>query len=134
MFINIDKSAVIHFRPKNQTQRNIHFYIKDKEIPMATEYKYLGIIIDEYLTFQKEIERRNDLATKALWNIQTEIQILSGKVYRKLFESIVQPILDYGSIIWSHHAKKHVKEKVQNRAYRCIFRSWKSSFPTRIRG
>ena len=39
MFINIDKSAVIHFRPKNQTQRNIHFYIKDKEIPMATEYR-----------------------------------------------------------------------------------------------
>ena len=55
-----------------------------------------------------------------MWNIQTEIQILSGKVYRKLFESIVQPILDYGSIIWSHHAKKHVKEKVQNRAYRCF--------------
>lgn len=120
MNINTDKSAIVHFRLKNQTQTNQNFYFKDKQIPMTNEYKYLGIIIDEYLTFQKAAEMRNDQATKALWSIQTKIQVLSGRVYKKLFESIVQPILDYGSIIWSHHTTQQIREKVQNRAYRCF--------------
>ena len=44
-----------------------------------------------------------DLAIKALWNIQARVGNFSGKVFRKLFDSLVVPV-DYGAAVWSHQS------------------------------
>ena len=111
MNINVDKSAIVHFKPVRHKQTSLIFHVNDSQIPIKNEYKYLGMILDEYLTLKKAAEIRNDQAMKVLWNIQAKTQVLSGKVFKKLFESLVQPVLDYGSIIWSLHVPLH-----QNRA------------------
>ena len=41
-------------------------------------------------------------------------------VYKKLFESVVAPVVDYGALFWSHRFSNQEVEKVQFKAYWCF--------------
>ena len=41
-----------------------------------------------------------------------------AQVYRKLYNSMVASVFDYGAPVWSHYCSTADLEKVQNRAYR----------------
>ena len=82
-----------------------------------SEYKYLGVTL---LTFLPAASNRIDLATKAFWSLQSAITDLPGDVFKKLFDSLVALVLDYGALFWSHHISGTLLERVQQKAYRCI--------------
>ena len=69
---------------------------------MVSQYKYLGIIFDEFLTFKLAAENRMEQATKAFWAIQYALPSIPAEGFRKLFESMVALVLDYGAPVWSH--------------------------------
>ena len=78
------------------------FYFGEKEINLSKSYKYLGVILDEHLTFQECIKSLSDSASRALGLIITTCKSykdLGIKTFSKPFESGVVPILDYGSVI-----------------------------------
>ena len=78
-----------------------------------SSYKYLGVTLDEFLTFLPAASNRIDLATKAFWSLQSAITDLPGDVFKKLFDSLVAPVLDYGALFWSHHISGTLLERVQ---------------------
>ena len=49
--VNNSKSKIVHFRYHKQRQTNSHFIYGGETLEIVKEYKYLGIIIDEYLNF-----------------------------------------------------------------------------------
>ena len=118
MCVNSDKSAVVHFRPKTHNVIKQSFHVCSTNLQIKSEYKYLGVVLDEYLTFQRAAQMRMDQALKALWIIQAKCGDLSAKVFEKLFITLVAPVLDYGSAVWSHHIPVHTLEKIQRRACR----------------
>ena len=46
MKVNVEKSAIIHFRKKSCLQWDHEFSIGGEVIPIVTKYKYLGCVID----------------------------------------------------------------------------------------
>ena len=50
--INPDKTQIIHFRGKQKPKTNHTFHCSENDIKIVPSYKYLGVILDEFLTYE----------------------------------------------------------------------------------
>ncbi len=120
--INPSKSKVVHFRnpPKQRTNFAFKLYNNGPELDTVESYKYLGTFLDEYLTFSKAIEVLYTAANRALGGMITKFKSMremSYRTYSKLYDSMVCPVMDYGSAVWGF--KNYEKlEQVHHRAMR----------------
>ena len=70
--------------------------------------KYLGITIDNKLTFKKHIEEKCQSASKCLRNLYFAPRSVKIKAYN----SCVRPILEYGATCWSPTSEK-INNKIE---------------------
>lgn len=56
--INSQKSAIVHFRPKGTSKTCQKFYVGNKEIPITSDYKCLGVVPEEHMTCQQAFLQR----------------------------------------------------------------------------
>ena len=99
-------------------------------IPVSSEYKYLGVVLDQFMTYKSALADRTKKAFRAFWGIcSTEYSgnQLPISVYKKLFESVVAPVVNYGALFWSHRFSDQEVEKVQFKAYRYFLGGWKKT-------
>ncbi len=83
-------------------------------------YKYLGVFLDEYLTFSNTstvLATAGGRALGGMINKYKSLDDLGYTTYTKLYDSLVAPILDYGSAIWGFKSYDNL-DKIQNRATR----------------
>ena len=55
-YINVEKSGTMHMRRKGVKRTVERFYVGGKEIGVVEEYKYLGSVVNEYLTNVRMVE------------------------------------------------------------------------------
>ncbi len=120
--INPAKSNVVHFRnpPKAQTGHKFTLGNNGKELKVVESYKYLGVIIDQYLTFSKATDVLSNAAGRALGgmiNKYKSMKEMGYNTYSKLFNAMVTPVMDYGSAIWGGKSYDNLNN-VLNRAQR----------------
>ena len=118
--VNATKLAIIHFRPKTHRALYTKMHVRGQNLDFVSEYKYLGVILDEFLSFQKALILRTEQANRAFLSLCSQLRKvgeLPARVYRKLYDSLVAPVLDYEAPIWSHYCSTTDLEKVQNRLY-----------------
>ena len=90
---------------------------------IVPEAKLLGVIISYNLTFRSHITSVCSRASRCLGFV-SRISVGLGPIYFiHLFKSLVLPILDYCSSVWSPHESKYVQrlEKVQKAATRIAY-------------
>ena len=110
----------MHFTPKRYPRSSAQFLLNGVSLPFVSQYKYLGVILDEHITFKEAAANRLDQATEAFWSIQRALSSVPGDAYKKFFESLVAPLLDYCSPIWSHSLTRSSLERLQQHVYRCF--------------
>ncbi len=120
--VNPAKSKIIHFRnaPKAQTDFKFHLGTNGKELEVVDNYKYLGVFFDSYLTFNKAAETLGKASGRALGGMINKYKFMKEmeySTYTKLFESLVTPVMDYGSAIWGSKTFDEL-DQVQYRALR----------------
>ena len=67
------------------------------------QYKYLGLVINEFLDYKVTAEMVAKSASRALGVLIAKSKAHGGmpyEVFTKLFNSVVQPVIDYGASIW----------------------------------
>ena len=120
LIINSDKSQIRHFRNRRNSQTNKVFRLGEVEIKIVEKYKYLGIILDEYLNYNITAETLCSSASRALGALHSKTRNLKNctyHTYSHLFSSGICPILHYSSSIWGY--KQFLKcQNVQNKAIR----------------
>ena len=119
--INTDKTKIVQFR-KTRKQKNdtCKFEIQGSELSEVSQYKYLGVIFDEHLKYDVACSTMASAARRALGKIIYKSKTLSGlgfNTYTTLYNSMVTPILEYGSEVWGHIDIKK-SEKIDNSAIR----------------
>ena len=100
--MNAQKSKVIHFRKQNTLQTEHHFTMDNETLNKVPTYKYLGVILDEHLNFGQCILALSDSAGRALGatiNGFRSLKNVGYETFTKLFQSGIQPIMDYSSCI-----------------------------------
>ncbi len=119
MAVNTKKSLIVHFRPVSMARSIFIFHIGDNPIHNVNKYKYLGLVIDEHLDYQYTATMVVKAAGRALGLLIVKVKSYGGvpyDCYTKLYNALVQPIIDYGASIWGTKEYTCVAA-VQHRAF-----------------
>ncbi len=105
LIVNPQKSKVVHFRnaPKQRTDFIFKLGENGNILDTVDSYKYLGVCMDEYLTYKKATEVLSTAAGRALGSMITKykhMKEMSYKTYTTLYESMVCSVMDYSAAIW----------------------------------
>ena len=125
--VNISKTKVLIFT-SGRYAKNYHFFFKDKELELVTEYKYLGIYLSKsgsYVSCKKHIA---DQANNAMYSLLRKIRVLNLPIEMQidLFNKLIKPILLYGCEIWAV-GNIDVIERVQLKFLKMILNLKKST-------
>ena len=137
MNFNISKCSLIHFTQATSHKKKTMYYLYDISILSSDHFKYLGVILQSNLTYDRHIQ---DITAKAnrtpglLWrNVKTSSLQLKEHAYKAL----VLPKLEYTSTVWSPWQRYLVDaiEKVQCRSTHYIRNDYQpdSSLSTMIK-
>ncbi len=88
-------------------------------VDIVRQYKYLGLCLDEHLKFDTALTELAKSASGALGVLISNCFALGGmdhKMFTSLYETLVQPILNYGASLWG---TKHMLEmfKIKNTSF-----------------
>ena len=115
LFVNFEKSKVVVFRNGGYIASREKWFYDGVKLEVVNQYKYLGVIFSTGLTFSYALE---DMATKAKKGIVGILKLLwtlndqTPKLFFKLFDTQIQPILTYGSEVWALMVDHSIIEKV----------------------
>ena len=98
------------------------YQIHGQQIQQNKSAKYLGVVIDEHLTWKEHVNEICSKAIKAKACLQRNLHRCSVLVKSNCYTSLVRPILEYAAAVWSPHLQYqiHQIEKVQCSAARFV--------------
>jgi hypothetical protein len=106
--VNLAKTKIIIFNKGGRLIKKFQFMYKDDYLD--TSYCYLGITFNASGKFKPACNRLCDQALKAIFKIR-QLDIRNNiSTALKLFNSLIVPILMYGSEIWSPYFLKGLKD------------------------
>ena len=104
---------------------NLSLQIGNEYISKVQHVKFLGIIIDEKLNWNKHIENCKNKLSSGAYAINSLKNILPTFQLRTLYYTLIHPYLTYGIILWGGALKKYVHglQITQNKTVRKITNS-----------
>jgi len=106
--LNFNKTHYVEFRTKNYYQVKTKIKCEHKNISNSTETKFLGLIIDETLSWNQHIDQIATKLCSACYALRNLKHIVPQSTLRTIYHSYIHYILSYGVIFWgrSYNAKK----------------------------
>lgn len=120
LHVNLEKSNVVHFRSQSMQVTDIKFRYGTNEMSIVTQYKYLGLLLTEFLDYNVMAKMVAQSASRALGLLIAKCKAFGGfhyTTFTKLYDTLVNSIIDYGSAIWGTKEVSCISA-VQNRACR----------------
>ena len=97
----------------------------------VSNYKYLGVVISDDLSWSPHIDRITSKARKLLGMLYRQFyQWSSPDALLKLYLALIHPHLEYAVQVWNPYLTKDTKklESVQKFALRMCLKRWESSY------
>ena len=121
---NASKCKVIHIGSANE---NYRYTMTDNDgnhsyIETVSNEKDLGVTFDNQLSFEDHINIITMKARRTLGIIHRSFEFLDRSMFLTLYKSLVRPVLEYGSSVWSPYLKRDIKklEDIQRRATKMV--------------
>ena len=124
--INVKKSNFIIFRPRQNRQTlDLAFNISNYSIDRVKEATFLGVILDEHLTWKSHIHNVARKVSKAVGIIYKSSFCLNNSSLRILYFSLIYPYLFYCVSVWASTYPSNLKRLItlQKRVIRIMSRS-----------
>ena len=107
--LNGNKTELIIFRPKKKSfTKHLNFRIRGQKINPVNKAKYLGIYLDEHLTWNFQLiqietkpSRSCGLLAKLRYHIKTEL-------LRTVYFAIFDLVLRYAAQVWGQHRNQTI--------------------------
>lgn len=102
--LNPDKTGIVIFTNKRKLPGWKPIKLGDTEIKVYKQFKYLGVILDDKLTWNPQIDEVCVKATKALMvcnRLAGKNWGCNPKILHWMYTMIVRPRLTYGAIAWA---------------------------------
>lgn len=132
--VNPDKCKYLRFTKKRDIfipDSNIELY--GKQISFSNQTTYLGVVIDDKLSFFNHFEFLTEKANNYLWSLKRYVGKLYGfnlKISLWCYYSILLPKLFYASCIWFHRLKLKTYSKKLNKIHSKALKVISSSMST----
>jgi hypothetical protein len=122
--LNIKKTHIMLFGKGNSKSDplDINIKIDGTKLDIVQETKFLGIILDNKLSWKPHILYQSQKMAKSVGLISRARQLLNKKILVQIYYSFLYPYLTYGNIIWGQAAEINLWPifKLQKRAIRLI--------------
>ena len=103
----------------------MQYVIENDMIPIVSQYKYLGCVINEHLELNDMVQEEAMAGKKALgaWFSRCRVEVGDTGVgtFRKLMSSLMESTMLYGAEIWGCNRNLEGVEQTQLRALRKFF-------------
>ena len=114
------------FKPKQKKARlNINLFINNHEITQVSEIVFLGVVLDQHLSWKPQIAQVANKISKSLGIIYKSSFYLFKESMRTLYFSLVYPYLYYCNLVWAstYQSNLHRIILLQKRVVRILSRS-----------
>ena len=98
--LNIDKTNFMVFKPKFKTCDGVRITIDNSLIQKVTHTKFLGVIIDDKLSWSQHISYIKNKIAKSLGIILKARKVFTRDTLLSLYNSLVYPYLCYCIHVW----------------------------------
>ncbi len=78
---NEKKSNVVHYRKPNTVRISKQFFLGECTLPVVNQYKYLGVIFNEFVNFNVTADIISGAANMALGAIISKYKHINGQGY-----------------------------------------------------
>lgn len=122
--VNPTKTKLVHFSVKRDTPNN-KIKFNNIEVNHEKSLKYLGVILDQRLTFEshiREINKKAKAAINVLYPILNKHSPMDTKFKLLIYKQYIRPIMLYSCPIFSKASKTNLNklQVTQNKALRLI--------------
>ena len=96
LMVNIDKTKIVHFRPKRSPRTNYNFQFNNSNLEIVDKYKYLGVILNEYINYTLLSDTVAGAAGRALSGVISkfkQIKNIRFYTFEKLYFTNLVPVL-----------------------------------------
>lgn len=120
--VNADKSSALFLTKRRKApDRNITIF--DREVPWRDQAKYLGITIDQKMTWKNHIStctNKTKMALSRLYCLLCRSSKLSSENKIRIYKTIIRPMMTYGCAAWGYAAPTHINklQVIQNKVLR----------------
>ena len=126
LHINMEKCCFIHFKPgNNENAVTAEFDVKigDKIIKQVSETKFLGITIDNKLSWDTHINKLSKKLSCATGILNRIKDNIPSELHKNLYHTLFESHLAYGITAWCGVSDKKLQSlfKVQKRCLRILF-------------
>ena len=98
--LNIDKSAFLLFHPPQKSVTKPVLKLNGELLAEKSQVKYLGVTIDEHLSWKSHVNHVNMKLARALGILKKLKDFAPKNLLRTFFYSFFQPHIDYCLINW----------------------------------
>ena len=98
------------------------YTLSDHHLEVVENEKYIRVIIDCELSFDKHIAEKVNKATKIVNIIRRSFMYLDEEIFLNLYKALVRPHLEYANQIWAPRLQRQIDsiENVQKRATKLL--------------
>ena len=125
--LNSNKTKYVIFgtRQTLTTKPDLNLKVGNDQIDRVTSMKYLGVILDDHLTFDEHITYIINKASKKLGVLRRAREYLNKSTKILLYKSLVLPHLDYCDLVYMCTKEENLQrlQQIQNCACRIILKA-----------
>ena len=126
LHINIKKCCYIHFKPSTKSEVDLkgkELTINNIQIKRVNEAKFLGIIIDNKLSWDGHLKALNSKLKCEVGKLCRIRSSVPKKLYKDLYHTLFESHLSYGISVWGGVSKNKLEPifKTQKKCIRVLF-------------
>jgi hypothetical protein len=114
--LNFNKTHYLEFRSKKQCKVNVQIEHSQKFITNTSETKFLGLIIDDILTWTQHIEHLCKKMSSACYALRYVKHSLPVGALKIIFFAHVHTVMSYGIIFWGNSSYDNKVFTMQNKS------------------
>lgn len=121
--VNASKTSIVLFRTSNRmVPDSVQITVNDIPLNTSNTTKYLGLILDEHLSWKFHIEEMCLKLSKVVGVLRKLSYIVPAHFLRTVYYSIFHSHITYCSLLWGSSCKTHLEglQILQNRAIKNI--------------
>ena len=118
--VNAEKTKIMLLSTRKAY--NLNIYMDGTKMEQVHNFKYLGVEIDEHLTWDIHVKRLTRLISMKLFSLRNMSQYLDVKSLKLMYNTIILPCIDYSCTVWGNCSRqnKELLLRLQKRAARII--------------
>jgi hypothetical protein len=118
--LNLGKTYCMQFLTKNNLANRLCIEYNNKSLLESNEVKFLGITLDNIISWKKHIDTITGKLNKACYIIRKSKHYLSNDALKMVYFAFFHSIMSYGLIFWGNSTHSKYVFKLQKRVVRLI--------------